>query len=304
MVNFRSLLEGVVGAEMTAWSLFNAVMPDRLQNLMVSGLRRLLPIVPLVRAGALELVPATDAAMSDLVQEIARQEVAAAPAEEQDPKNPAFLDMTEYAMSTGLCTSLFYWPIAGSAGIWNRLNGAAGKFAAHFKSKDIAFQRAVAQFDVPSVARVPLSDLLRVRADNQSFADLRRGIGVALVDAQQAAEKDGAYFAAQLFRDRLETLRTRCEQSVRKTSVLDGSLLPTGAVLATAFFSFCLGVNPVSGPNGNVELISAAAAPSVAWLVTRLRQQFNKRSGLFEAASAIYGAMLDSTDGRSETEWD
>jgi hypothetical protein len=86
----------------------------------------------------------------------------------------------------------------------------------------------------------------------------------------------------------LEVHRDRCIAAVRRTPVLDGVILPTGALLGAACVSYSLGVLPV-GVHDWTKLVIELAVPGAGWLAVRLAQTMSGVGSGTDSATAIDG---------------
>ncbi|SDQ73191.1 hypothetical protein [Paraburkholderia tuberum] len=285
-------VEVAIAVPMFAWAATDMVDATALREGFAQGVRMLVEIAPLIRAGAVEMVPSTHASLSRRAQAIARETSRIAVEDEKDIQSASYFELQQYACATGVCTACAYWPLASSRRLWERLDAGADDLAKRTRG-DVTVEKAVAQFDLPSTALVPLNQLLLVRADEQSFSDFREAIGVAFVEAARVATQDGAEYAVKYVREQLELRRAQCETAARRINALDGLLLPTGAILTAAGLSWALGFSPIKGAPELTKLATDALAPGAAWLAARLFQELSPKVKQACAAAAVYGALVE-----------
>lgn len=286
-------LEAPLATHVLMAQVFPQVLSQALRQDFLKGLRRLMEVTPLVRTGAIELVPALQARLSDGVQEKARNTVAALGTRAAQPSvDESVESLDDFVWATGLCTLAGYWPVAASDALWARLRQDGQWLATELTRMHSPVEEAVAVFDLPSVSRVPTEDLLRLRANEAAFADFRDAFGVAMREAADQGRVHGDHFAVQLLRDRLMPHQARCEGVAKGTSAFDGLMLPAGAALSAGGLAWALatGDDPMLGFENVKKLLIGMAAPGIAWLSMREAQRrFSKR----DPALSIYSALID-----------
>jgi hypothetical protein len=283
-------LEASVGARMMLWSTINELDVDAYKKELETGYSALITILPLLRTGALSLAPMGLGGLRPEVQEGSRRELAhimfrASGSIDRD-------EAVELALATTLCERTIHWPVAGSTTLWAHLQSAARTIAGSKPNLGVIHQ-AVAEFEVPSASKVAMDDLIRLRANEQSFAEFRDAYGAAMREAAEAARRDGEEVAKVVLRDRLLPHRDRCLDAVKKTSSLEGMILPTGALLGAACVNYALGVLP-SGTQDLQKLAVELAAPGAVWLAALLGQSWASLASGGDSVTAVYGALLET----------
>lgn len=286
----RDPLEAKLNIHVQVAQAIGQIWPGQLRGDLISGLEALMEIAPLIRAGAIDIVPAGQAGMSEGVQDVARREVKSERTSGDDENDFA----GAFGFATGLCRMLAYWPVASTEPFWKRLDLGGKQFATELAHCNIPITQAVASFNVPSVSRIELSDLLRLRANDEAFSDFRETFGVAIREAMDQGVKHGQKYAEEALRDRLKPHEARCND--RPTSMFDGMLLPGAAALMVGGLSWILatGDKPMSGLDNVKNLLVNASAPGIAWLILTLLQQ---RRTAADPRGAIYSALIDRVDG-------
>lgn len=259
---------------------------DELRRDLLLGIESLMQVAPLVRAGAIELIPAGQVVMSHGVQEVAQREVRS----ERFSAGAVDDVVEEFALATGLCSKTAYWPVASTDRLWTRLHSGGKNAVSELANCNISISQAVAGFDVPSVTRIELPDLLRLRANEVAFSDFRETFGVAIREAMDENLAHGQKYAEEVLRDRLKVHEARCNE--RATSAFDGMLLPGAAALMVGGLAWVLatGDNPMGSWDNFEKLLLNTSAPGIAWLVLRVLQQRHRPT---DPRQAVYAALVD-----------
>lgn len=286
----RDPLEAKLNTHVQVARAIGQIWPGQLRGDLISGVEALMEIAPLVRAGAIDIVPASQAGMTAGVQDVARREVQSERTSGDDEDDFAGV----FGLATGLCKMMAYWPVASTETLWKRLDLGGKQFVRELARCNIPITQAVATFNVPSVSRIELSDLLRLRANDEAFSDFRETFGVAIREAMDQGLKHGQKYAEDALRDRLKPHEARCND--RPTSAFDGMLLPGAAALMVGGLSWILatGDNPMSSWDNVEKLLLNTSSPGIAWLILRVLQQ---RHTAADPRRAIYSALIDRVDG-------
>lgn len=286
-------VEATVGTHLQLAQITGSILPDQLRSDLAQGLERLMQIAPLVRAGALSLVPSLQAGVSHGVQSLAQRELGAtALATGRSRQELSEAQDAAFACATGICSMAAYWPVASTAELWRRLREGGMRIAREASAHNLPVEEAVTELEVPSVTKVPIDDLLRLRANEAAFSDFREAFGVAIREARDQGHTHGPHFAYQVFRDRLMPHQARCTAVATRTNAFDGVMLPGGAALAAGGLAWMLGAtdDPTQGFEHLSQLLINTVAPGAAWIAMsaglRAAQPINP-------ALAVYSALLD-----------
>lgn len=286
-------MEASLGTHLQMAQLRGLGFTNTLRQELLKGLERLVEVAPLVRIGAIELVPALQARLSEGVQTRARSTLAALSASAAEPSiDDSVESLHGYLFATGICTLAGYWPVAASEALWARLRRDAQWLSSELTLMHSPVEEAVAVFDLPSVSRVPTKDLVSLRANETAFADFRDAFGVAMREAADQGRVHGRHFAGEVLRDRLKPHQARCEGVAKQTGAFDGLMLPAGAALTAGGLAWALatGDDPMLGIENVKKLLIGTAAPGIAWLSMREAQ---RRLSTRDPALAIYSALID-----------
>jgi hypothetical protein len=279
-------IEALLGSHVLTAQLIGQVTPEAVRADMRVGLARLVQIAPLVRAGAISLVPTVQVLLSEGVQGVARREIEARGSEPEDRTTEAF------ALATGVCSMAAYWPVASTEPLWRRLQAGGQCLARELGRCNLPVAQAVAEFDVPSIRGLPMRDLLGLRANEASFAEFREAFGVAVRESLDQSRTHGAGFGEQFFRDRLMPHLERCNATAKGTSAFDGMLLPAGAALAVGGLAwlFSTGDNPLASVDNLEKALINTVSPGAAWMAMSFVQRLvaGRHPG-----RAVYSALLD-----------
>lgn len=280
----RDPLEAGLSTHCTTAQLFGQVLPAPLRADLLEGLTLLEQIAPLVRAGALDLVPTAQTNMTEGVQNLARQELDAAAAWGDKLSE-------EFAVVNGVCSMCGYWPVASTEMLWQRMDTGWRRLARELTSCHLPVVRAVATFNVPSVSRLAVADLIKLRADDAAFAAFREDFGVAMREALGPAAAGDEAFATEILNSRLRDKQDRCNQAAKRTSAFDGLILPACAALAVGGLTWAVGgVNPFSSLAQLQALLINAGAPGAAWY---LADQWQRHGRTPDPRIAVYSALID-----------
>lgn len=279
-------LEAPIGSHLVTAQIIGQVIPESLRDDMLIGLTRLVEIAPLVRAHAVALVPTVQVGLSEGVQGIARREIEV---NGSDASNQATKAL---ALATGVCSMAAYWPVASTEWLWKQLQTGGEYLARELGRCNLPVAQAVAEFDVPSVKRLQMRDLLSLRANEAAFADFREAFGVAIRESLDQSRVHGRSFGEQLFRDRLKPHQERCNATARGASAFDGMLMPAGAAFAVGGLSwlFSTGDNPLASIDNLEKALINVVAPGTAWLAMgQVQRLVSKR----HPGRAVYSALVD-----------
>ena len=279
-------MEARLGSHVLTAQMTQQVLTASVRDDMLIGLTRLAQIAPLVRAQAVSLVPTVQVLLSEGVQGVARREIHASGSESADPTTESF------ALATGVCSMAAYWPVASTGPLWRRLQAGGTHLAEQLGKCNLPIAQAVAEFDVPSVSRLQMRDLLKLRANEASFADFREAFGVAMRESLDQSRVHGPDFGKQFFRDRLRPHQERCNATAEGTSAFDGMLLPAGAAFAVGGLSWLLATvdNPFASFDNLEKALINVVAPGAAWLAMgQLQRLIAKR----RPGNAVYSALVD-----------
>lgn len=280
-------VEACVGAHVELAKFLGTVPPTKLRADMKTGVKALLEVAPLVRAGAVQLVPSMQAGLTTGVQEVARKEVGA----EEARGNTVSKADEDFAVATGLCSMAAFWPVVSSEFFWEKLRKGGLNLEQELARCNMPIARAVAEFEVPNVSQVAVGDVLRLRGNEQCFADFRSAFGVAVLEALDQSVRHGSEAGHLCLVERLKVHQDRCNAAAKGTSAFDGVMLPAASVLAAGGVAYYL--DPVGGAQllqRAKDLLIGVAAPGASWIVMDLLQRIGRG---VDPSRAIYSALLD-----------
>lgn len=274
-------LEAPLWSHVQMARLLGEVMTNDLRADMVQGLKRLVQIAPLVNSGAVDLVPAVQVRLSEGVQDIARQWL-----EGDAPPMEAF------ALAMGVCSMAAYWPVASNSKLWDLLRSGAQTLSDELGLCNVSVAQAVAEFDVPSVSRLTVAQLIELRANEAAFADFRGAFGVAIREALDQSRVHGVSYGREVLLERLTPHQDRCNRSAKNTGIYDGMLLPAGAAFAVGGLSwlFSTGDDQLTKFENLSKVLINVGAPGAAWLLMgRLQRLISAR----DPGLAVYSALIN-----------
>lgn len=262
------------------------------QHAFRAGIRRLAQIAPLVRTGALVLVPDIFCNDHPSVQEHARKEVDLAPA--TDNEFPAQLDLDDFALATAIATHTQAWPVATRMEVFERMERGILTAATTMRRREIEVAKALARFGLPDAGPIPIELLLEVRAGEASFADFRNKLSTTMIRAYALAKDDPLHFSTFL-RDELEGAAHSCREAAKMSSAIDGAVAPALTTLLLAATRFVFESVNLSDPKELARLTAELAAPGAVWLAMQMIRRLTSANVRENRRLAeLYGCLMQN----------
>jgi hypothetical protein len=283
-------VDASISARLMLWAATSMVHPEDLRLEMIRGVERLLDIAPFVRSGAMILVPYDQLITYGEVQALADKSYTEFELQKFDPHTPQGLVARTYYGVTAVAAAASFWPLTGTPELAERMNRETAALQQKVKSKDIVMQHAVARFDLPSALKVPIDDLLRLRASEEAFSEFRRKFGLAMTQAIPIYERDGDFVAQEYLKDQLKPASEACVKAAKTISSTEGFLVPTGSEL-TATSILWMAKLPV-----DKTFLATIAGLGIGWLGYSLLQRMSRSNKDARSAAAVYGALLEKSE--------
>jgi hypothetical protein len=283
-------------SQIDAAALIGAVDTGNLQRNVIEGLAVLAEIAPLVRMGALKLIPHLFASLHPKLQDVARTELEREDPADRIPGTARSFIASEYAVLSAMAGTLGVNPVAGSPRMWNELRKGVDALAKRSDPVSMEVQHAFVNFDVPGVAALPMHDLVALRRDSEAFGEFRLKLASAVTSADQLAHEKQELFELHLH-DHLESARARCEHEARTSTALDAFVLPTAAGLTVGAVTIAAKYSLLSkipeDPSDALIALASVGAPGAAWLLASLARCLLPSRKHAANLARVYGAITE-----------
>lgn len=283
-------VDAAISARLIHWAATSKIHPEDLRLEMISGVERLLDIAPFVRAGVMILVPYNQLIACSEVQALACKSYTEFEVQKFDPDTYQGLVSRTYYGVTAASAAASFWPLTGTPELAERMSRETAALQQKIKGQDIVMQHAVARFDLPSASKVPVDDLLRLRASEDAFSEFRRKFGLAMTQAVHISERDGIFVAQEYLKDQLRPASEACVKAAMTIGSTEGFLVPAGSEL-TATSILWMANLPVDR-----TFLTTIAGLGIGWLGYSLLQRMSRSNKDARSAAAVYGALLEKSE--------
>jgi hypothetical protein len=269
---------------------------DELRPDLKAALEILIDLRPFLVSGDIALVPPS-VGMDDLVQKAAKREINTVVKSYSRKYAEVGLrqeTLEDFACKAQVSYKLGLIPVATSEVVRRalRLDFERSGIATQAVSKDASYAQAVADYGVPALRNITFREVLRLRRNEEAFADWRSALGSVVTSAMSGAEGTEE-FRREFDRASLDLLKPRIEVLNglnSRSSALDHVLLPSAASFGAYFFATkVVGTNP----DAIVTALATAGMTPVTWLVQWLHRRYNQIGRKSALLGAFYGSLVD-----------
>ena len=254
---------------------------------LTRGIEELVTIRPLVRSGAIRIAPRVFLGLLPDVQELARTQLGQGAGHLEREDGSIDTAPAEFAVLSALCAKLDLEPIAGTQDGLRILQHGTERFAEVLEDETLRFGSGLKSLSIPNVNRVPLEEIVRLRANSEAFDRLRRELRRAKRIAEVSLTANESF--EQLFAEELQEVEARLMEEMGNSDVLRDFVVPFGAGLGMGMFALSFGRVDAAAVAGALAM---AAVPGVAWIANMLIQALRTNRGGARQIIRLYGHLI------------
>jgi hypothetical protein len=300
-------LAGALHGAIEAADLTGRFPLDKTRDAFRSGLLRLAEIAPLIRAGALSLVPNQFGGLHPIIQGHAKQELKNVTdddqqywhqlirrrfpeAEERDVEFGARHMSDEFALALAWVAATGAWPVTNTPHVFDRISSGFSRAEKDGKAVGIEVARAMTTFQLPDTSRVDVELLSKLRLNDENFADFRNQLELALIRAQSSAGDNPEVFKS-LLREELTQAAEKCRAKGSFASAIGGIGVPALSTLSIAAVKIGFGDLNIADPNKLAIAAAEVAAPGAVWLMAEAIAALSSEKRGARQAARLYGSL-------------
>ena len=254
---------------------------------LVGGIRELETIRPLVRTGAIRIAPRTFLGLLPDVQELARMHLGEKPAHFEREDGFVDTEPAEFASVSALCAKFGFEPIAGSKDGLRILQNGIKRFPEVAEKQGLGVRDGFKSLSIPNVNRVPLEEIIRLRANSDGFARVRREIKRAMRVAEASLAHNEPFEIA--FAEELRDVQERLAEEIGRSKALQELVVPLGASVGMGMFGLLFGSLE---PDRVAAALASSAAPGVAWIANMLLAALSAKGRGEREIVRLYGHLI------------
>ncbi|WP_064713570.1 hypothetical protein [Rhizobium bangladeshense] len=300
-------LAGALHGAIEAASLTGSFPLAKTRKAFRSGLLRLAEIAPLVRIGALSLVPNQFGGLHPIIQNHARHELKNVTdedkqywqqlirkrfpaAEEREIEFGARQMSDEFALALAWVAATGAWPLTNTPHVFDRISSGFSKAETDGKALGIEVARAMTTFQLPDTSCIDIELLSKLRLNDENFADFRSQLELALIRAQSSAGDRPELFRS-LLKDELTQAAEKCEIRGSLASAFDGIGVPALSSLTIAAVKIGFGDLNIADPNKLAIAAAEVAAPGIVWLLAEAIAAMSSKQRDARQTARVYGSL-------------
>ena len=279
-----------------AGATLGEISKDAVMQPLTHGVKELVKIRPLVRTGAIRIAPRTFLGCLRDVQHLARAQLGGGTGHIEREDGVIDTAPAEFAVLSGLCTKFGFAPVAGTSDGYNLLSSGIKRFRKELQVDQLEFESVLNAHRIPNVDRLPLEDIMALRANSEAINTAREGLRKALSNSQERMDQleghaNDASFQ-QAFDEELRQVEVRLSEELGKSNALKDLVVPLGASVGMGTFALWLGPSMASDPEGLRVALTTASAPGVAWIAHTLIRLAQARKHGKHHVFQLYGHLI------------
>ncbi len=289
--------------------LGSAPLPDDFQDNVQHALEKLAALAEWENRKEFVLFPKTFVADLPRMQHAARDEIATVTDEQLNALTAKLSEcapgdftpegtrivLGEVSLWGHFCAELDFVPVASNP--WSRTMLRERFLPSHREARrerasraEQRAEEAIVQFDLPGLADISLSEILKLRDNEEAFHELRQALRQVLDQAMSAGPADQEQFNAEFrvaAQDRIGEKLEKVKQAVRGSSVLQDVFVPSALGLGVGMFNYTF-----LGGTLEPALVGLGISPT-SWVFKKLLKRYGSEGRKAALLRQFYCHLLE-----------